>query len=88
MANIVKINGVKYDDKDDSYIVHSHTNPDKTYRLTPFRISKTWACECKDYVFRAHDCKHIGRLKIIDELAQKRLLTVEKVGPYDTRPPS
>lgn len=77
--NIVNLRGVSYDRHEGHYYINSSSIPDKRYRLTPFRSTNTWSCECPDFMYKKekkHECKHIIRLRIIDELAQKRLLEV------------
>lgn len=72
-----KLKGVKYNDKEDIYNYTSFTNHEKEYLvMCQDRVNrKDWTCTCYDFMYRRkgkkQDCKHITRIKFIDECRLK-----------------
>jgi hypothetical protein len=61
--------GVHYDEKEDTYTYQSHSNAEKTYLVIPWdRKADKWQCTCPHFLYRGKECKHITRVKFIDEL--------------------
>jgi predicted RNase H-related nuclease YkuK (DUF458 family) len=68
---------IDYDEIEDIYNYISHSNKERTYLVMAQDRTKRkdWTCTCLDFMYRKKDkgqeCKHIQRVKFIDEMYRK-----------------
>lgn len=70
---IISLKDVYYSEKEDIYEYVSFTNKEKTYLVfcQDRERRKIWECTCYDFMYRHRECKHITRIKFIDECRVK-----------------
>ncbi|MDN5844741.1 MAG: hypothetical protein L0H53_00530 [Candidatus Nitrosocosmicus sp.] len=75
MIRITK--SVVYDGIDDIYWVQSFTTGEM-YGVNSLKDKNHWFCTCADFQYRSKikkECKHIKRVRIIDELRLKEKIS-------------
>jgi hypothetical protein len=73
---------VEYDEDEDVYSVKSFSNKGEKYYVNRLRDNNHWFCTCKGYAYSKKNpktCKHVERIKVIDNLYKKYADKIEKL---------
>ncbi len=76
---------VEYDDKEDVYYVKSVTTGER-YMVNRLKDNNHWFCTCRGYLYSAGNpkkCKHIQRIRVIDQLYKKYADRITSMGLND-----
>ncbi len=63
--------GIFYEDEEDVYFIRSSKYEAKRYKVMRQKDDAHWVCECPDHHYRNRDCKHIKRVRMVDQLRRE-----------------